>query len=107
MRPKTRRVSIERRTNLLHAVYGEIHGGLEYGQQTIYLKDSAREWAGSKWWRHVLNITELDGWAITKETVRLWDYERRVICTCNIREIKGGKTLHWVQADAQATIDIS
>jgi hypothetical protein len=41
MRAQTRNLIIERRDNVLYELYGEIHGGVEYGQQTVYQSDTA------------------------------------------------------------------
>jgi hypothetical protein len=39
---------------MLHAVHGEVHGGMEYRQQAVHLEDTAGEWKRLKWWRNVL-----------------------------------------------------
>lgn len=36
LRPETRHLSQLLRTNLLHALHGEVHGGVEYGVKTIF-----------------------------------------------------------------------
>ena len=39
---------------MLHAVHGEVHGGMEYRQQAVHLEDTAGEWAELEQWRNVL-----------------------------------------------------
>lgn len=51
MRPQTRHFVIERRVYMLNAVHGEVHGGVEYGQQSIHWQDKTtvgpeRSWSG-------------------------------------------------------------
>jgi hypothetical protein len=57
-----RLISFKRRTNVLHAVHGKVHGGMEYSQQAVHLEDTAGKWPGLEWWRNVLIGTiELEG----------------------------------------------
>ena len=44
VRPSARLFSLKRRTNLLHAVHGEVHGCMEYSQQAIHLENTTGEW---------------------------------------------------------------
>jgi len=48
MRSETRVISVERRTDVLYAVHGEVHGDVEYGQQAVYCTDTTREWKGER-----------------------------------------------------------
>jgi hypothetical protein len=54
VRPPARLYSLQRRTDMLHAVHGKVHGGMEYSQQAVYSKDTARKRKSLEWWRNVL-----------------------------------------------------
>jgi hypothetical protein len=45
---------IQRRDDLLYAMHGEVHGGMEHCQQTVYQQDTAGVNKGCWWGRNVL-----------------------------------------------------
>ena len=51
--PKARQHLQQRRADLPLAVHGQVHGGLEHGQQAVRLQNTAGEPEG--FWNHVLS----------------------------------------------------
>lgn len=39
---------------MLHSVYGEVHGGVEYSEPAVYYEDTAGVGKGRWWWWDVL-----------------------------------------------------
>ena len=61
MRPQARFLIIERRDNMLHPVYGEVHAGMEHSQSAVHHEDTAGEQQGRRWRRNVLGVmVEMD-----------------------------------------------
>jgi hypothetical protein len=54
VRSPARLLSLQRRTDLFHAVHGEVHGGMEYSQQAVHIEDTAGKWTSFGQRRNVL-----------------------------------------------------
>ena len=61
MHPQTGILIIKQRDDLLHAMHGEIYGGVEHSEQAIHYEDTAGARKGRcRWWS--LLIDGLNDW---------------------------------------------
>lgn len=77
---------------MLHTVHGEVHGGVEYGQQAVYREDTAGEREECGRWGHVLNsvigLGKDKGEAGLHEG-KLYEYGKCTTSLCTMRPDQG------------------
>jgi hypothetical protein len=93
VRPQARLLIIERRDDMLHPMYGEIYGRMEYSLEAIHQPDTTR--AGEERWRRWNFLGESDGGNAQKAKYWMFVRLRVVACTLLYLCIQDGRgTLH-------------
>lgn len=62
MHPDARRFIIIERREVLYDVHGEIYGGVEYSQQTVYWADTENGWWDGGKWRGYGRVWDMKWW---------------------------------------------